>query len=158
MSQCGSRETATLRRLILLVFVIGLVGTGTELILLEHTESVWQWVPLAVLGAGLASFGWLTTTKSRVSLRTFQSLMLLFVVSGIAGLVLHFRGNLEFELEMYPKMKGLTLFWQVIKGATPALAPGMMIQLGLVGLAATYRHPIVLRSNQSDILERGEIE
>ena len=143
MSDSRSGEAAILRRLVLIVFVMGLVGIGSELILLEHTESIWQWVPLVVLGLGLAACGWMTAAKSRVSLRTFQIAMLLFVISGITGLILHYRGNVEFELEMYPTLNGFALFWKAIKGATPALAPGAMIQMGLFGLASTYRHPIL---------------
>ena len=153
----GSGEAAILRRFVLLVFVIGLAGIGAELILLEHMESIWQCVPLAVLGAGLAATAWLTTAKSRLSLRTFQGAMLLFVIAGIAGLVLHYRGNVEFELEMYPTLKGFALFWKAIKGATPALAPGTMIQLGLIGLASTYRQPIVTHSIREGIQEKGGI-
>jgi hypothetical protein len=40
-------------------------------------------------------------------------------------------------------MKGLELFWEAMKGATPSLAPGVMAQLGLLGLACTYRHPLL---------------
>ena len=29
----------------------------------------------------------------------------------------------------------------VVSGATPTLAPGAMVELGLLGLAYTYRHP-----------------
>jgi hypothetical protein len=67
--------------------------------------------------------------------------MVLSLVSGVLGAWLHYRGNVEFELEMEPALRGLTLFWRAMRGATPALAPGTMIQLGLVGLAYTFRHP-----------------
>ena len=30
-----------------------------------------------------------------------------FVVSGVVGLWLHYQGNAEFELEMYPSLQGL---------------------------------------------------
>ena len=40
-------------------------------------------------------------------------------------------------------MRGLELVWEALKGATPALAPGAMAQLGLVGLAFAYRHPLL---------------
>ena len=30
-----------------------------------------------------------------------------------------------------------------LRGATPALAPGAMVQLGLLGLAFTFRHPVL---------------
>jgi hypothetical protein len=42
---------------------------------------------------------------------------------------------------MSPDVTGWPLFWEAIRGATPALAPGAMVQLGLIGLAFTIRHP-----------------
>jgi hypothetical protein len=68
--------------------------------------------------------------------------MVLFIVSGLAGFVLHYQGNREFQLEVNPSLDGLELFLKVIRAkAPPALAPGAMIHLGLLGLAYTYRHP-----------------
>ena len=45
-------------------------------------------------------------------------------------------------------MKSETAFllWQAIRGKTPPLlAPGALMQLGLVGLAYTYKHPALSR-------------
>jgi len=53
---------------------------------------------------------------------------------------------MEFELEMHPSQSGWALLWAVMKGATPALAPGMMILLGALGLTYTYRHPQLTES------------
>lgn len=130
-----------LRGFCLALFVLGIVGAGTELVLLEHTESVWQWIPLVLMGASLAVLGWRAVSRGRTSLRVFQVVMVLFVASGFVGLFQHYRGNAEFELEMYPSIAGAELFWKSITGATPALAPGTMIELGLLGLAYTFRHP-----------------
>ena len=58
-------------------------------------------------------------------MRVFQTVMLLFLSSGVLGLYLHYRGNVEFELEMYPSLRGFGLFWEALKGATPALAPAL---------------------------------
>ena len=56
--------------------------------------------------------------------------------------MLHFQVNMEFQLEMDPSLKGLDLYRKAILAkAPPALAPGAMIQLGLVGLAYTFRGP-----------------
>jgi hypothetical protein len=60
-------------------------------------------------------------------------------------MVWHYQGNMEFELETYPSISGLALFKEAMMGATPALAPGTMIELGLIGLAYTYRHPLLVR-------------
>jgi len=72
--------------------------------------------------------------------------MLLFVLSGAFGVLLHYQGNVEFELEMYPTTAGFQLFRKAMTGATPALAPGAMAMLGLVGLAYTIGHPSVSRT------------
>jgi hypothetical protein len=53
--------------------------------------------------------------------------------------VLHFRGNAEFELEMYLSMAGTELIGKTLTGATPVFAPGTMALLGGLGLAASYR-------------------
>jgi hypothetical protein len=68
--------------------------------------------------------------------------MVLCLFAGLVGLGLHYQGNVEFELEMYPSMGGVDLVWEALTGATPALAPGTMVGLGLLGLAYTHRHPV----------------
>jgi hypothetical protein len=57
------------------------------------------------------------------------------------GMGLHQSANAEFEQEMDPSLTGMKLFRESLSGATPALAPGTMIQLGLIGLVYAYRHP-----------------
>ena len=130
-----------LRRLLLAILLIGVVGTGAELVLLEHTEDVWQWAPLALLAVAMPGVSWLYASPGVASVRTVQAFMMLFVASGVLGQWLHFKGNVEFELEMYPSMSGLELVWEALGGATPSLAPGTMALLGLIGLAACHRHP-----------------
>ncbi|MGI9173873.1 MAG: hypothetical protein ACR2GR_00950 [Rhodothermales bacterium] len=130
-----------LRRLLLAIFVFGVIGAGVELVLLDHYEDLWQWTPLVLIAASLLVLGWHLAAGGRPSVRAFQIVMLLFVAGGLVGVVLHYQGNAEFELEMYPSLAGLDLFKESIQGATPALAPGTMIQLGLIGLAYTFRHP-----------------
>lgn len=131
----------SLRHFLLLLFVIGTVGTGAELLLLGHTEEFWQWAPLVLMAASLVTLGWRMLARGGRSLRVFQGTMMLFVLSGGVGLWLHYQGNAEFELEMYPSLQGVELFWESVTGATPTLAPGAMLELGLLGLAYTYRHP-----------------
>ena len=130
-----------LRTLLLVILVVSLVGTISELLLLEHFEDPWQWTPIALMMAALLTLGWHALDRGPASLNVLRGLMVLCVVSGFLGVLLHYKGNVEFELEMYPDLSGWKLFKDSMMGATPALAPGAMIQVGLTGLAWTFRHP-----------------
>ncbi len=142
-------DTVTaLRTVLLALFILGTVGAGIELLLIEHTESSWQLVPLVLMAASLLSVAWFSSIGARLGVRVFQAVAGLFVISGFVGLYLHYHGNAEFELEMYPTLRGLNLFWEAIRGATPVLGPGTMIELGLLGLAYTYRHPRLVNTRE----------
>jgi hypothetical protein len=128
-----------LRRFLLLTLIAGTAGMVLELAFIGHFEDPLQLVPVVLLAVGLVSLTWHAAWPRRASMRTVQLLMTLFVVSGLAGVGLHYRGNHEFEREMYPSMAGVELVGKTLTGATPVLAPGSMALLGLVGLAAVYK-------------------
>ena len=128
------------RRILLVILVIGLTGTTVELLLLNHLEDKIQLVPLVAIGLGLASLAWHVFRPSRASLLTVQVVMALFLAAGLAGIVFHVRANLEFQREFDPSLKGGALLWQAIRAKVPpALAPGVLVQFALIGLAYTYR-------------------
>ena len=127
--------------MLLALVVLGAAGLLVELALLEHFDSVTQWIPLALLGVVLGASVGVTMKRVPRAVRFFQVVMALCVVTGAIGVYLHYRGNVEFELERDGSLHGLRLFWEAIRGATPSLAPGALSQLGLIGLAYTYRHP-----------------
>lgn len=136
-------NSLSLRQLVLALSLFGMLGMEVELLLLEHTESLSQWIPLVLLAAGLVSGLVIAFRPAIASLRVFQVIMTLFVIGGITGLYMHYAGNVEFELERDPALRGMKLVWKALGGATPALAPGTLAQLGLLGLAFTYRHPVL---------------
>ena len=131
-----------MRRALLGLFLLGVVFTGVELLLLEHTETLWQSAPLGLLALALVALGGWLAVPGLLTLRAFQGLMLAHVLCGAVGLYLHYQGNVEFELEMYPSLEGFELFREATMGATPVLAPAMMAQLGLLGLLYVYRYPL----------------
>jgi hypothetical protein len=141
--QPPNRSTAetVIRRILFWTLVLGLVGTAIELLLLEHFEDWRQRIPLALLGCAALVLVWHAVDRGAAPVRALQIVMLAFGAAGALGLTLHFRGNREFELEMYPTMAGLELFRRTMMGATPTLAPGTMIELALIGFAYTFRHP-----------------
>jgi hypothetical protein len=130
-----------IRDLVLGVIVIGTVGLMVELLLQEHTESWQQWIPLVVLGLGLAATALVRMRPSRSTIMMFRVLMAVFLGAGLLGVYLHYVGNVEFAVERKPELTGVKLIWEALRGATPALAPGAMVQLGLLGLVYAYRHP-----------------
>lgn len=143
MQQPPQKDTLKIIRIFLVsLFLYGMIGSGLELLLLGHTEDFWQLIPLFLSIFCLLILLWYALSGSAISMRVFQITMITFIVSGLTGVYLHYRGNVEFELEMYPSLQGLDLFLKSIKGATPFLAPGTMIILGLIGLAYSYRHPV----------------
>jgi hypothetical protein len=137
---------ATLRRILLGTLVVGLLGMGAELLFIGHVEGVLQWIPLSLLTAGVVLLAWFGVAPGYLAGRLLQTTMVLFVLSGGLGVWLHGRGNMEFELEMYPDRSGMELVRKTLSGATPVLAPGSMALLGLVGLALTYHHPAIDRT------------
>ena len=142
MTTGASSSTSGLRRFVLAALTFGLCGVLADLITLQHFEDSWQLVPLVLIGLALLAIGWYLLGGGAPSVRLLQVLMLFFIVAGVAGVILHYRGNMEFQLEIDPTQRGWDLFTKVIHAkAPPALAPGAMAQLGLLGLAYAFRHP-----------------
>lgn len=140
---------ALLRDLFLAVIVIGMLGLTAELLLMEHTESWEQWIPIVALALGVGVTLWLRLHTSRASVRVFTTLMALYLGAGLLGVYFHYEGNVEFVLERTPELSGLALAWEALRGATPALAPGAMAQLGLMGLVYAYGHPSISKQEVS---------
>ena len=130
------------RRILLTILLLGTAGISLELWLMAHTEDVYQLIPLWLAVAGVVTSIAVARRPSAGSVRLFQAVMALFLVSGVVGMVLHFQVNIEFQQEMDAALSGWPLFQKAILAKSPpALAPGAMIQLGLIGLAYTFRHP-----------------
>jgi hypothetical protein len=138
-ADAGSTVLERLRLWILGVLVLGLIGTVTELILLEHYEQPLQFVPLVLIGLGVVVLAWHAMRPGTASLRALQIVMGLFVLAGFAGMAAHFNGSAEYQLELDPEMDKWELLEKILHAkAPPLLAPGMMLQMGLLGLAYAF--------------------
>jgi len=140
----------SLRQLVLALVFIGIVGLEIELALLRHADSFSQLIPHIVLLIGLLATVSVYLRPSAATLRAFQAIMWLFVVIGLLGLFFHFKGNLQFATERDPSLSGFSLIWKALRGATPALAPGALSQLGLLGLLYGYRHPALAEHSAAE--------
>jgi hypothetical protein len=145
-----------IRTFLLATLTLGMIGMSAELLLIGHRETVQQQIPLLLLGLGIVAAVWHAAAPRSVTVRALQITMLLFVASGVLGVVLHYWGNVEFELEIYPSMSGPELVQKTLTGATPVLAPGSMALLGLIGLTHAYKHPCLERGAEALRIEEGD--
>ena len=146
-----------LRGILLAIFVLGMLGTSAELLLIKHTEEPRQWIPLLLILSSFLVLGWHAIDKRPLSIRFFQAVMIASIAAGFAGFYFHYQGAVEFKLESNPTLKGWALFWAAMGSkAPPPLAPGVMIQLGLIGLTYTYRHPVLTASTKNRFKSEGE--
>jgi hypothetical protein len=146
-----------IRRLLLALVSLGLLGTGVDLVLLEHYEDSWQLAPLFLIVLALLAILGHVVSRAAGSIRVLQLTMVLLIVGGVLGIGLHYKGNLEFQLDMNPEASQWELFTKVIRAkAPPALAPAAMAQLGLVGLIFSYRHPAL--QQHADVPSAGTEE
>jgi len=138
----SSSVAVSLRRWLLVLLAVGLLGTAVDLVLLDHYEDAWQMPPLVLTIASLAVVVWVGIGGGQAAITTLRIAMVLCVASGLAGIALHYNGNREFQHEIDPSLAGWALFVKVVTAkAPPALAPAVMAQLGFLGLLYTYRHP-----------------
>ena len=129
------------RRFLGVILFLGMSGTAVELLLLKHDENWIQLIPLVLLAAGLVAVIAHVLRPSARTAGAIQVTMAAFVAAGVAGLYFHYRANVEFQLEGDPSLGGRALLMKALQAKTPpALAPGVMVQLGLLGLAYTFRH------------------
>ena len=94
--------------------MIGLFGTGGELLLIGHTDGYQQWIPIVLMAFSVVVLFIHWFFFKPLTVRLFQLTMVMFVLSSLVGIWLHYQGNLEFELEMYPASRGFELFKQSV--------------------------------------------
>ena len=113
----------------------GLVGTEIELLLLKHYDEPAQLIPVLLIAGGVAVLVWHARRPHGASRRVVRIVMGLFLLAGFLGMGLHFHGAAEFQLETNPQIGKWELIKKVMRAqAPPVLAPGQMLQLGLLGL------------------------
>jgi len=137
----------TIRRVILAILVFGMVGLAPELLLLDHLKSPSQLIPFGLLLLMAIGVAWVYFKPSPASLRLFQALMVVVALGGLLGMWEHVMGNLQYVREINPDLGGLPLLWKALRKGAPVLAPGVMVQLALLGLAYTFRHPILRQAS-----------
>lgn len=133
---CDPTDASLLRRALRALVLFGTTGLFAELVLLEHWHDSTQAIPLALLAMALAVTGLHVVSPTRRSAWLFQRVMGALVIVGALGVILHLRGNFEFEREILSDRAQGSILLRALQGATPTLAPGALLQLGLLGWIA----------------------
>ena len=138
------------------ILLVGMAGMATELLLSGHYDGPVQRVPLGLMAAVAGVIVWHLLVPGVASVRALQFGMVLFLSTGLIGVGYHYAGNEEFERELYPGVEGTALIRQSLTGATPVLAPGSLVLLGLVGLTYAYRHPVLATDRGESTIKASE--
>ena len=143
-STSNTASRFNVKQLIIAALLFMMVGTALELYLLGHYEDRLQLVPILCIGISIITLCLLFYRRTNWTIRLYKLVLGLTALSGVYGTFLHLQANYEFEVEMKPTAKGWELFLESLSGALPALAPGSMIVLALIG----YSYLILLKQQQ----------
>ena len=139
-----------LRRALLVLSGIALVGTTVELVIGRHWDSLEQVIPFGAIAlAGMAL--WLIAARpTRRRLRLARGLCLIVLAVSELGVWNHIEGNQESGAldsrfaDRWESMSAADRWWRAASGGVgpaPPLAPGVLAETALMLLAATLRHP-----------------
>jgi hypothetical protein len=117
------------RRAILALTALGATGIGAELVALEHFRSPEQLIAIVTTAAALLTTAWAWCSPRLLAVRALQFAMLVAIGSGIIGMTLHYEAARRPPTDLVEPVR------------PPALSPGVLVHLGLLGLLASYRHP-----------------
>ena len=71
----------------------------------------------------------------RIALYVVMSLV---AAGALLGVYLHTAGNIEFEREISPSASGGVVVWNALHGASPLLAPGILLVGAMLAVAGVY--------------------
>lgn len=131
-------------------FLLGLagflfVGTLAELVFINHTQEPAQFVPFALCGLGLVALVVAHLRPQRQTLLAMRACMVVIALGSLFGVYEHIEGNVAFQQEVHPNSTTLETVRAALGGASPLMAPGVLIIAAALAVAATYYHPALER-------------
>jgi hypothetical protein len=103
--EVGLRDWGAIRNALLAILLLGLIGTGAELLFLGHYEGVLQWIPLALIGFAICVVPWYGMRQSTASVRAMRSTMAAFVAAGAVGVRCIIEAILSFSAKWIPRFR-----------------------------------------------------
>ena len=138
----------TIRLILLITAILTMIGLEAELFLLGHFKALLQLAPVIVIAVGLGSIAWYGLARTGTTIRVFQVTMSLCIASGVIGMVFHLAFSASEARKKQISLYGMRLIREALTGAAPPLAPAALIQVGVIGLAYTFRHPALEEVNR----------
>lgn len=120
-------------KLLAVTFLFMISGSLIELYLIDHFEDTEQLIPIISIAFSLLSMVLIVFRNTPLAMFIFRVSLILLVISGMVGIFLHLQINYEFEKEMRPDAETGYLLKESMSGALPALAPGSLFVLALIG-------------------------
>lgn len=156
----GMDSAAPLRGALVALAGLGVVGTGIELAMDRHWRGFEQLIPWVAVAAGAIALVLLLAKPGVPAVWTVRLLALAILVIAVVGVWRHtvanyHAGPLDFRYEKtWATMSSLRRWWTAFSktvGPAPTLAPGVLVQVGLALLFATWRHPALRRADDAQV-------
>jgi hypothetical protein len=153
----GDPAGAVLRRWLIALSALAAAGTALELLLLRHWDNGLELIPFVSLVALGLAIAVLATGHGRRGVRAVQIVRAIAVtvaISGAIGVFIHVRSNyeaapLDFRYTDSWPTTAEPIRWLLAAtdtvGPSPTLAPAALTFAALALLAATLRHPALVR-------------
>ena len=148
---------AILRRALLFLASIAVVGTAIELASLRHWKRSIQVVPWFVLG-GLIVGIVLAVVPTRPTIRAARVIAVAAMLCAVFGVYEHIKANynvapLDYRYtDRWATMSWTSRWWAAANktvGPSPPLAPAALLYAGLCVLFSTVRHPVLAASERA---------
>jgi hypothetical protein len=167
-NRLNDADTATvLRRSMLGLAAVGIIATTVELATLRHWTSTTQLIPWVVLGVLALGVAVLAFGGSRRTVRIVQIIAVLAAISGLYGLFIHVQANYDAAIldyrytDRWPQMSLMSKIWAASTGQvgpSPVMAPAVLTQCGICLALATFRHPLLARSEAPAVAVEPEVQ
>ncbi len=139
----SEKTLAQLRQFLLIISAGVFVMTVSELVFLGHWNVTIQFLPFALCALGLTTSAFAYFRPSRAVIRFTQWSMIVIAICSAIGFYEHMAGNFTFWLDIQPNATTWELIKATFTGGIPILAPGILTLGGVIGAAATYKHPFL---------------
>ena len=135
-----------LRRYLLIISAGIFVMTITELIFVSHWNVSIQYLPFALCTFGLIVLGLAYFQPSAGTYKSLRWSMIIIGACSFIGFFEHIYTNYSFWLEIQPEATSMELLTNTFNGGIPILAPGILLLGAVIGLTATYQHPLLSKT------------